>query len=275
MLLAMICAFGAMLAYGTATVLQSIGARRATGSNTLDLTLVVRLARQGPYVAGLALDVVGVALTVVALRRLPLFVVQAAIAGSLAVTALVATRVVGTRLHRREWAAIGAVGVGLIMVASSAGAEAPPSTSTASRLVLLGMVVAVGIVAFAAGRVPGPRGAVLMGAMAGLGFGLGNTALRVIPDLAPRAVVTNVATLVAVAGALLGVLAFATALQRGSTTVVNSVMVVSETFFPALYEAFVLGARPRAGWWPVALGGFVVTIAAAVALARFAEVSPD
>jgi drug/metabolite transporter (DMT)-like permease len=274
-LLALTCAFGAMLAYGVATVLQSVGARRAAGSDTLDLTLVLRLARQGPYVVGLALDVVGVALTVVALRRLPLFVVQAAIAGSLAVTALVASRVVDTRLSRAEWTAIAAVGVGLVLVASSAGAEAPPATSTAARLVLLGMVVVVGVLAVVAGRVRGSRGAVWMGAMAGLGFGLGNTALRIIPDLAPRAVLTNVATPVAIGGALLGVLAFATALQRGETNVVNAVSVVSQTFFPALYEAFFLGDRPRPGWWPVAVAGFVVTIAAAVALARFAEVPTD
>ena len=140
---------------------------------------------------------------------------------------------------------------------------------------LLGMVVVVGIMAVVAGRVAGSRGAVAMGAMAGLGFGLGNTALRIIPDLAPRALVTNVATPVAVGGALIGVLAFATALQRGSTTVVNAVSVVSQTFFPALYEALYLGERPRAGWWPVAIVGFVVTIAAAVALARFAEVPSD
>lgn len=275
MLLALTCAVGTMLAYGFATVFQSIGARRVTASDTLDVGLVVRLVRQGPYLAGLALDVVGVALTVVALRRLPLFVVQAAIAGSLAVTAVVASRVVDTRLTGREWQAIAAVGIGLILVASSAGSEAPPATSTVARLVLLGLVVVVVVAAFAAGRVPGNRGAVLLGAMAGLGFGLGNTALRIIPDLAPRAVVTNVATLVAVSGALLGVLAFATALQRGSTTVVTAVSVVSQTCFPALYEALVLGGRPRAGWWPVAVIGFVVTIAAAVALARFSEVPTD
>mgnify|MGYP001548336641 CR=1 FL=1 len=56
---------------------------------------------------------------------------------------------------------------------------------------------------------------------------LGNTALRIIPDLAPRALLTNVATPVAIGGALLGFLAFATALQRGETNVVNAVSIVS------------------------------------------------
>ncbi len=81
-----------MVSYGLATVLQAVGARRTGGGDTLDVGLLVRLAHQGPYLAGLALDVGGVLFTVLALRKLPLFVVQAAIAGSLAVTAVAAAR---------------------------------------------------------------------------------------------------------------------------------------------------------------------------------------
>lgn len=271
----MVCAFGAMTAYGVATVLQAIGARRADEAEGLDLRMIGQLAQQIPYVAGLCLDVAGVALTVVALRRLPLFVVQAAIAGSLAVTALVASRVIDARLSRREWGAVAAVGIGLVLVAASSGAEAPPATSFTTKVVLLALVGATTVVAIAASRVSGNRGASFMGLAAGLGFGLGNTALRVITDLSPRALVTNVATFAAIGGALLGALAFATALQRGATTVVTATMVVGETFFPSLYGLIALGERPRVGWAPVALIGFIVTVGAAILLARFAEPAPD
>ncbi len=212
-LLALLCAFGTTFAYGSATVLQSIGARRAEQTDALDLRLMVRLAHQGPYMAGLALDVVGAACTIVALRRLPLFVVQAAIAGSLAVTALGAAKVFRTRLAPQEWGAIAAVGVGLVLVAASAGPDAPPVTTTAARIVLLGALGAVALLAVPAARIVDARGAGVLGALAGAAFGIGNTALRVIPSFDPGHLFTNPATLVAVGGALLGLLLFATSLQ--------------------------------------------------------------
>ena len=262
-----------MVSYGLATVLQAVGARRTSGGDTLDVGLLVRLAHQGPYLAGLALDVGGVLFTVLALRKLPLFVVQAAIAGSLAVTAVAAARTFHTPLKPGEWAAIGAVGVGLVLVAASVGPEGPPPTSLTARLVLVAMVAGVGLLAVPAGRVTGTRAAALLGALAGLAFGLGNIALRVIPSLRPMALVTNPATIVAVSGALLGALTLATGLQRGSVTVTMGASVVTETLLPAIYGAVLLGERPRPGWLPVGVTGFAVTIVGALVLARFGDVS--
>lgn len=273
MVVALICAFGATLSYGLSTVLQSIGAQRAAGSDTLDLRLMMRLAQQGPYVIGLGLDGVGVVCTILALRRLPLFVVQAAIAASLAVTAIGATRAFDTTLTRREWGAIAAVGIGLVLVAASAGPEGPPPTSTVARLVLLGLLAVIAVLSLPAGRISTNRGAAALGALAGAAFGIGNTALRIIPSFDPGRLVANPATLVAVSGALLGVFLFATSLQRGAVTVATGTSVVTQSLLPALYGTIVLGERPRPGWALPAIVGFAVTVAAALALARFGEVT--
>ena len=82
MLLALVCALVANVSYGFGTILQAAGARRASAAEHLDVMLFARLSRQLPYIAGLGLDLVGFIASLVALRTLPLFVVQAAIAGT-------------------------------------------------------------------------------------------------------------------------------------------------------------------------------------------------
>src|SRR5260221_213503 len=121
MLLALICALVANVSYGLGTVLQATGARRASTAGHLDIKLFARLARQLPYVAGLGLDAIGFVAGVVALRTLPLFVVQAAIAGSIGVTALTAVVVFGFRLRTADILAIAVLIALLGLLGASAG----------------------------------------------------------------------------------------------------------------------------------------------------------
>ncbi len=58
-----------------------------------------------------------------ALRVLPLFVVESAIAASVGVTALVAVRFLGARLSASDRVALVVLGIGLIALAVSAQAE--------------------------------------------------------------------------------------------------------------------------------------------------------
>ena len=60
MLVAIACAVLATVSYGVGTVLQAAGARRASSSAHLDVTLFGRLARQSLFLAGLALWFVNV-----------------------------------------------------------------------------------------------------------------------------------------------------------------------------------------------------------------------
>src|ERR1700761_3017444 len=74
------------------------------GSGTspgVDPGLLVRMLGQWRFVASLGLDTLGFLAQLVALHRLPLFAVQAMIAANLAVTAVVATWLIGATLHRR------------------------------------------------------------------------------------------------------------------------------------------------------------------------------
>jgi hypothetical protein len=99
-LLSALAVAGAALCYGASAVFQAAAVAR---SGRTHLTgLLGGLARDPRYVVGLLLVATGFLLSVVAIRALPLFVVQAGRASSLGVTAVLATLMLGTRLHHRE-----------------------------------------------------------------------------------------------------------------------------------------------------------------------------
>ena len=64
---------------------------------------------------------------------------------------------------------------------------------------------------------------------------------------------------------------YATALEGGSVTVATAAVVLAETAPPALIGVMFLGDHTRPGLTVVAVLGFVLAVACAVALARFGE----
>jgi hypothetical protein len=271
----MVAALGAAVCFGVASVLQAVATRAtAPGSGSgIDARLLARAARQWPYMLGLALDGAGFLLELAALRALPIYAVGAALAASLAVTAIAATRLLGARLGGREWWAVGAVCAGLGLLGLSSGSEGSTSGSAALRYGVLGAAAAVLVLGAAAGRLPGRWRAAALGLGAGFGFGAVEVAVRLIDDLSPRDLVTNPAAYGLLVGGAAGFLLLTSALQRGSVTAATAGMVIGETIGPALVGVIALDDRTRAGWAPVAVAGFVLALAGALALSRFGEPS--
>ncbi|MEV7896429.1 DMT family protein [Streptomyces cyaneofuscatus] len=270
----MICALGAALCYGTASVLQAIAARAATrpGSGAgVDPALLLRAVRQWRYVAGLALDGVGFVLQIVALRALPIYAVGAALAASLAVTAVVAARLLAVRLSPTEWAAVAVVCAGLGMLGLASGQEGdlpgPEWLPWAVPAAALGVLVlgAVG------GRLPTRARSLALGLGAGFGFGVVEVAVRLVDDVSPGALVRNPAAYGLLLGGAAAFLLLTSALQKGSVTTATAGMVLGETVGPALVGVVWLGDGTRAGLGWLAVTGFVVAVAGSLALARFGE----
>src|SRR5260370_14836193 len=104
--LSLASALAAACCFGVASVIQARAARCASrGSARVSPGLLVRMLGQWRFVASLVLDLVGFVAQLVALRRLPLFVVQAAIASALAVTAVLSAWLAKHALAAREWLA--------------------------------------------------------------------------------------------------------------------------------------------------------------------------
>ena len=272
MILGLVGAIAASVCYGVATVLQAVAARRAAAVSGLDPRLLVRLLSQTPYLAGLLLDLFGFAASVFALRTLPLFLVQSAIAASVGVTALVAVRVLGVHLGRPERVALVAVGIGLVLLAVSAQSERATALGSRARWLLLAGVLVILALSVLLARLAGPKAAAGLAAGAGLAFGGTGVAARVLVVPHPWwHVLQDPAAWALVGYGLLGTLLFATALQRGSAISTATVTCSVQTVLPAAVGLALLGDRARPGFGSTAAVGFVLTVVAAIALARFAE----
>ncbi|GHK00572.1 hypothetical protein ACWEWI_11845 [Streptomyces sp. NPDC003753] len=267
----MVCALGAAVCFGTATVFQAVAARAAGGGGGGDAALLLRAVRQWRYLAGLALDGLGFLFQIAALRSIPIYAVGAALASSLAVTAVVAARLLRVRLTGSEWAAVAVVCAGLAMLGLASGAEGDRGGSAGLRYAMLAAAVCVLLLGLAGGRLPGRGRSLVLGLGAGFGFGVVEVAVRLIDSLAPWELLANPATYALVVGGGAAFVLLTTALERGSVTVATAGMVVGETVGPAAVGVVWLGDRTREGLSWLAVLGFAVAVAGALALARFGE----
>ncbi|WP_052390456.1 hypothetical protein [Streptomyces sp. NRRL B-24484] len=277
MLLGLATALAAAVCFGFACVFQARGARAAPTADRVRPGLLVRLARSGPFLLGTGLDIAGFALSIVALRTMPLFFVQAVTNAGLAVTAGAAVWLLGARLHRSDLAGIAAVVAGLTLLAFASGPDGRNHAGPAFHAALLATAVVMLLLTVLLARRRGGAAAVALGVLSGVGFGITSLAVRVLDVSGIGAVLADPATYALVLGGLGGYLAFALALQRGSVTAATAAGTVAETFGPALVGVLALGdqARPGAGW--AALAGFTAAVAGTVVLARFGDVEapPD
>jgi drug/metabolite transporter (DMT)-like permease len=264
-------AFAAALCYGVGSVLQAMAARETATVEGLDPRVVIRLLRSWRYVLGVGLDGVGFLLALVAVRTLPLFVVQSVVASFLAITAVLGALVLGMPLGRRDRAGIAVVVVGLVLVGSSATEDAQVDVTKAETWGVLAATLVLVTLAIPAARLSGPRGATALGAVAGLAFGSTAVATRMLPDDLVDLVESPAAWALVIAGAT-ALLTYSIALQRGSVTRATAPVVVGETVAPAVVGLVLLGDHTRPGWGLVATVGFVLAVAGAVSLAGHGEV---
>jgi hypothetical protein len=115
-------------------------------------------------------------------------------------------------------------------------------------------------------------GATVLALAAGSGFAAVAIAARALPVPSPLWHVLGEPLLWALGvGGIVGLLAFAAALQRGAVTVIAAVTFAVETVVPAVAGYALLGDRARPGFLPVAVAGLLLTLGAAIALSRHSE----
>ncbi|HEX9039452.1 MAG TPA: hypothetical protein VF838_00345 [Trebonia sp.] len=279
MLVSLIAAVLAALFYGIASVMQAVAVREASNRSRaqaseggLDAGLVPRMLRQWRFVASVVIDLLGFIAQLVALRRLPLFAVQAMVAANLAVIAVLATVVIGATLSLREWLAVGGVVTGVGLLGSSAGAEGATTAGSAFKIALIVATAVLALTGLVAARVlRDPARTLVLGTIAGFGFGAVGIAARVLTGFAPLTLLRDPAAYAVAAAGIVSFVFYATALEGGSVTVATSAVVLAETLPPALVGVLFLGDTTRPGLTPVAAAGFLLAVASAVTLARFGE----
>jgi drug/metabolite transporter (DMT)-like permease len=277
MLVSLTAALIAALCYGIASVMQAIAVREASNrpgadaGGGVDPGLVPRMLRQWRFVASLLLDTLGFIAQLVALQRLPLFAVQAIVASNLAVIAVLASLLMGAALSWREWAAVTGVVAGVGLLGSSAGPEGATQAGAVFKLALIVAVAGLGVCGLAAARFREPMRTLLLGTVAGFGYGLIGIAARVLNGFDPLTLLRDPAAYAVAAAGIVSFVFYATALEGGSVTVATAAVVLAETLPPAIIGVMFLGDRTRPGLGPAAIAGFLLAVASAVMLARFGE----
>ena len=287
MLVSLAAAVVAALCYGVAAVMQAMAVRAASrrtarsasrGSaalGTVDPGLVLRMLHQWRFVASLVLDLIGFVAQLIALRRLPLFAVQAIIAANLAVTAVVAAWLIHLELAVREWLAVVGVVIGVGMLGASAGAETVTGVSYEFKVALILAVAGIALVGVIASRIRSPAKTSVLGAVAGLGYGVLAVAARVLPGFSVHELIRDPAAYALAAAGVVSFMLYATALEDGSVTVATAAVVLAETIPPALVGIMFLGDHTRPGMGGIAVLGFSLAVVCAVALARFGETDEE
>jgi drug/metabolite transporter (DMT)-like permease len=272
-LVSLIAAIVAALLYGIASVIQAVAVRAASHKSAVDASggvdpgLVVRLLHQWRFVASICLDALGFVAQLIALQRLPLFAVQAFVAANLAVTAVVASWVIGVTLSLREWAAVLGVVAGVGLLGSSGAAQ----VGTVFKLALIVAIAGLALVGLAAAKLNEPFRTTALGMTAGFGYGVLSIAARVLNGFSPVVLARDPAAYAVAAAGIISFMFYATALESGSVTVATAAVVLSETIPPAVIGVIFLGDQTRPGLAVVAWGGFFIAVASAVMLARFGE----
>ena len=122
----------------------------------------------GALSAGLVLDALAFSGNVLALQRLPLFLVQSIVAASVGVTAVIAS-LRGAQLSWKDWVSLAVLGIGLIFLSVTAvpGAAERISLDKDWLILLLAFVpAAIGLIGF---RMKGRTSSIVMCCAAGLG----------------------------------------------------------------------------------------------------------
>jgi drug/metabolite transporter (DMT)-like permease len=282
MLASLVAALTSALCYGIAAVMQAMAVRTASNRTAavageagqgVDPGLLVRMLRQGLFLASIAIDLLGFIAQLVALRRLPLFAVQAIMASNLAVTAVFAAWLMKVRLQLREWLAVAGVVAGVALLGLSAGAQGADRVGREFQLGLIVAVVAVGLAGFAVARLPNPVRTPALGAIAGLGYAVLAVCARILPGFGALQLIKSPATYTLAAAGIVSFLLYATALEGGSVTTATAAVVLAETMPPAIIGVVFLGDTTRHGLTAIAGLGFALAVVCALALARFGEAS--
>jgi drug/metabolite transporter (DMT)-like permease len=264
---------GAMVgAYGLANMLQSKAAARTAAHETLDPKLLVRLARQNVYLIGILCQIVGFVLAFAARAELPLFLVQAAVAAGLGVTAILGVLFLKWRLPRSEIALLATLLVGLGCMVFAAQPHPSRPLGPVGVLALMAALGGIAVAGFFAVRLHGAKGSVALGALAGIAFGAAAVASRPLANISTaQAFFADPLLYLLIAHSVVGQLLLGLAMQRGSTTAAVAAMDAAAAIPAAVIGLLFLGDKIAPGREWFAAAGFVVTLSAVIGLTFYAE----
>jgi hypothetical protein len=265
----------ASLALNGSYVIQHVGSASAPPVDVRrPISTLWSLLRSRWWALGAALGIAGWAVHVAALSHAPLSLVQAFVAGGLALMAPVAARALGTPLTAAERAGVGIVVVSLVLLCVGLGDPGVHGSVDAAAMTVF--LAAAGIAAFALTRAAPSWRAHALGLAGGVLYGAADVAIKALTGEAHHggaAAVVSSPWLPAAAVATMGAFfAFQRGLQSGRAVPVISLMTAATTAVSVL-GGFVVFGDPL-GHSPLLVALHLVAFAlVAVAAAALAPVA--
>jgi drug/metabolite transporter (DMT)-like permease len=241
-------ALGAAASFAVANVVQMRAARRVTAPAGVNPRLLLHLFSDREWLIGLAASVMGYLLQATALFLAPVLLVQPLIVTELLFALPLAAALAGARLHRREWAGVGLVAVGItsfVAVGRPTGdaTHLPSSTWLAITASVAVIVLVLVIIAESRHHQPMLRASTLAAA-ASVCFGLLSVLTKVVGhqfrDDGPSALAHAQPWLLAIA-ALTGLLLQQTAFRIAPLSVSLPVIDIGEPLVASLLAALAFG----------------------------------
>ncbi|MDQ4048367.1 MAG: hypothetical protein M3131_03165, partial [Actinomycetota bacterium] len=224
LLLALTCAFTSMVGF-------LYKHRGAVESAPVEWRRPVRssaaLFKSRWYLLGIAVALGSWGFHVAALALAPISLVQSVIAGGLVLLTVVADRLFGFTVSRREWIGVALTAAGLAFLAATlegAGDSAHSGYETATLAIYVGGAATLGLAAAAAAR-SSVRGSVLLAVSAGLVWGASDVSIKALSDSLDDglAVLLHPLAFVILAASLVGLSISARSLQVGKAVPVIAV----------------------------------------------------
>jgi drug/metabolite transporter (DMT)-like permease len=226
--------------------------RGAIAAPDVDMRHPVRsgaaLFRSKWWAIGFAVAVVAWSLHVVALALAPISLVQAVISGGLVFLAVLADRWFGFELGRREWAGVGLTALGLAflgLTVQSGSTGSHSSYSISGMIAFEGAMILIGTLLMLSHRIERVRHrhGVLLGAAAGILFGVSDISIKALTGTVPGDVLAIISpwTAVAIAASIGAFFASARALQVGEGVTTIAITTVSANVSAILGGILVFG----------------------------------
>jgi drug/metabolite transporter (DMT)-like permease len=245
LLLAFVCAFATNLAFlwkhRGAVAAPAVDIRHPLGS-------AAALFRSKWWAIGFGVALVAWVLHVAALALAPISLVQAVISGGLVFLAVLADRWFGFELGRREWLGVGLTALGLAflgLTVETGSTGSHSSYSISGMIAFEGAMVLIGTLLLLSHRVERirHRHGVLLGAAAGILFGVSDVSIKALTGTVPGDLITILSpwTAVAIAASIAAFYSSARALQIGEGVSTIAITTVSANVSAILGGILVFG----------------------------------
>ncbi len=256
------------LCNGMASVLQRMAAATAPANKALHLSLFGYLIRRKVWLAGIGMVILAAVFQAIALATGPIALVQPIFIIELPFTLLVASRVIGRKLSRLTWGAVGLVTVGLgagLAIAAPSGGTTDVSLRTWVTALIVTAAFETVVITFGV-RAKGNARAAAFGLAAACGYSLTAALMKSAVAALSVSVVAFFeswqlyGTAVAGVGALF---LLQNALQAGSLVAVQPPLTLGDALISVSFGVTVFDENVRTGGW-LLVGELVALTAVAI-----------